>query len=208
MAIFLTHAAESLLQGWANLFPSMVKILTWCGVLPIALSVTGSAVAYVVRGIGSVERACDFYVTDFEERRTNLGVERDPHSTSVSDGVFLSLKYLRIEFKKWKAPKAVDVEHTIIDLYASLCVLSNHVWVLVSVLSRMWKVDKKSALDIVNLFCEMSLAGISFRNTGVDAKEVAGLPLHDLHLEFCQQQAKSKNNESAWHAALLYGYLE
>ncbi len=59
---------------------------------------------------------------------------------------------------KWKASKAVDVEQCISELYTSLCVLSNQVWVPVCVLSRMWKVDEKSALDVMNLFCGMSLA--------------------------------------------------
>ncbi len=35
-----------------------------------------------------------------------------------------------------------------------------------------------------------------------------GIILHDLHLEFCQHQAKSEMLESKWHEALLDGYLE
>ncbi len=37
---------------------------------------------------------------------------------------------------------------------------------------------------------------------------MAGLSLHDLHLEFCQEQVKSKQGGCVWHAALLQGYLE
>ncbi len=79
------------------------------------------------------QRACDIYVTDLENGTPCLGVERDPRGKSLSDGILLSLKYLQIEFLKWKATKAVDIEHTIRDLYTSLSVLTNQVWVPVSV---------------------------------------------------------------------------
>ncbi len=89
-----------------------------------------------------------------------------------------------------------------------LCVLTKQVWVPISVLSRMWNLDDKSALDMANLFCGMSLATFSFRQIGDDVSKKRGLVLHDLHLEFCQQQAKLENVESLWHTALLRGYLE
>ncbi len=91
------------------------------------------------------ERACDIYVTDLEDGRPGLGVERDLRGKSLSEGILLSLKYLQIEFLKWKASKELDIEHTIRDLYTSLCVLMNQVWVPVSVLGRMWRLDEKLA---------------------------------------------------------------
>ncbi len=53
----------------------------------------------------------------------------------------------------------------------------------------------------------MSLATLSFRKIGEDVVKRAGISLHDLHFEFCQQQAKLKNMEALWHEALLHGYL-
>ncbi len=48
-------------------------------------------------------------------------MEPDARGTSLSEGIFLSLKYLEVEFKKWKASKAVDVERSMSELYTSLC---------------------------------------------------------------------------------------
>ncbi len=86
--------------------------------------------------------------------------------------------------------------------------LANQVWVPVSVLGRKWRLDEKLACDIAKLFCEMSLATLSFRKSEHDATEKAGLTLHDLHLEFCKQESESSNSHSAWNSALLSGYLE
>ncbi len=101
----------------------------------------------------------------------------------------------------------MGIEHTIRDLYTSLCVLKNQVWVPVSVLGRMWRLDEKLACDIAKLFCEVSLATLSFRKAEHDATKKAGLTLHDLHLEFCKQEAESSNSHSEWHSALLSGYF-
>ncbi len=70
----------------------------------------------------------------------------------------------------------------------------------------MWQVEEKWALDVMDMFCEMSLASVSFRKAVVDGEEMAGLSLHDLHLEFCQEQAKSKQVGCVWHTALLQGF--
>ncbi len=185
---------------------SVTKILARCAGLPIALSVSGSAVAFLVRSVGTFETACEIYAADFEARPTKLGHERDPDGSSLNDGIFLSLKYLQVEFMRWKETTAVDTKRTIRDLYASLCVLTQQLWIPISVLSRMWDLDDNSALDIANLFCGMSLATLSFLKIG-DGAETPGLTLHDLHLEFCQQQGKSNLLESVWHASLLNGYL-
>ncbi len=102
----------------------------------------------------------------------------------------------------------MDTKYSISDLYASLCVLLKQLWIPISALGRMWKLDEKSAFDIADLFCGMSLATLSFRKIGNGETKKPGLCLHDLHLEFCHQEAKSKQLESVWHSALLHGYLE
>ncbi len=147
-------------------------------------------------------------MTDFEDRGTNVGDERDRDGSSLNGSIRLSLKYLHIEFSNWKRRKAVDIGYSIRDLYTSLCVLTKQLWVPISVLCRMWKVDHRAALDIANMLCGMSLANLSFRKIGDDVAMKPGLTLHDLHLEFCKKQAKFKKLETSWHAALLNGYFE
>ncbi len=136
------HAVGCSRSNRGDINPNISKILARCGGLPIALSISGCTVALLVRYFGSFERACDIYVTDLEAGRPCLSVERNPRGKSLSDGILLSLKYLQIEFLRWKASKAVDIEHTIRDLYTSLCVLTNQVWIPVSVLGRMWRLDE------------------------------------------------------------------
>ncbi len=67
---------------------------------------------------------------------------------------------------------------------------------------------RKAGLRHCEAFCEMSLATLSSRRTEHGATEKAGLTLHDLHLEFCRQEAEWSNSHSAWNSALLSGYLE
>ncbi len=211
--IFMSYATSSMpqdiVQGLRHdLCPNVSKILSFCAGLPIALSISGSAIAYLTRTLGTFESACEIYVTDFEHKATNLGDERNPEGKRLNDCIRLSLQYLEAKFTDWKERNSVNIEFTISDLYTSLSVLTNQVWVPVSVLSRMWKLEDKSALDIADMFCGMSLASFSYRKIGEDATKKAGINLHDLHLEFCRQQAKSKNLESSWHTALLLGYLK
>ncbi len=186
----------------------MKKILGWCAGLPIALSVSGSAVALLAENLDTLEEAFNKYATDFEARATNLGDEPDPDGSRLSDGIHLSLEYSQKEFSNWKERKAVDIKHSINDLYASLCVMTKQLWIPVSVLGRMWNLDEMSAYDVADLFCRMSLAKLSYRKIGNGESKKAGLSLHDLHLEFCQQQAKSKKLQSFWHSTLLHGYEE
>ncbi len=204
VGIFMAYAFGC--KNDSPLLPSMTKILSFCGGLPIALSVAGCAVALLVRTVASFERACNIYAVEFEERNTGLGDERTRISSSLRTGILLSLKYLDTEFSKWKANNSPHFEHSVSDLYASLSVLSNQLWVPISVLSRMWKLDEKFALDVAKLFCEMSLATLSYRNLE-DGSEKPGITVHDLHLDFCRRRAKEQNSSFTWHAELLNGYL-
>ncbi len=157
--IFMKYAQKSIPLGSAPatgdaLLPSVTKILQWCAGLPIALSVSGSAVALLVRNVGSLEMACEIYANDFEERAMNLSDKRDRDGSRLSDGILLSLKYLQVEFSNWKERESVEIDRTIRELYTSLCVLMKQLWVPISVLGAMWNLDEKSALDIANLFVE------------------------------------------------------
>ncbi len=56
---------------------------------------------------------------------------------SLNAGILLSLQCLEPEFEKWKDDEGVDTNHSIKDLYVSLCVLQNQGWIPVSVLRRL-----------------------------------------------------------------------
>ncbi len=125
----------------------------------------------------------------------------------MNAGILLSLEYLEVEFQKWKTKNSVFVEHSVNELYTGLCVLENQSWVSISVLSRLWQLEKDVAFDVANLFCGMSLATLQLRQTSGGTEE-AGIVLHDLLLDFCQRQARKMMNSSLWHIRLLNGYLE
>ncbi len=59
-------------------------------------------------------------------------------------------------------------------------------------------------MDVVHLFSDMSLATIRLAS---ESSREAGIVLHDLQLDFCQQQADEKKKTSPWHAQLLNGYV-
>ncbi len=129
VAKIMAHAMRSSRDNSNDISPSVSKILALCGGLPIALSISECAVALLVRHFGSFERACDIYMIDLKDGGTYLGAKQDPRGKSLFDGILLSLKYLQIEFLKWKASKAVGIGHTIRDLYTNLCVRTNQVWI-------------------------------------------------------------------------------
>ncbi len=64
--------------------------------MPIAVSVTGCAVAYLVTDVGSIERACAFDMKDSEARRRGGECDETGGGTSLSEGVLLSLKYWEV----------------------------------------------------------------------------------------------------------------
>ncbi len=220
--IFLAHAARVVRRPSPDRCPaitdSVSKILCICGGLPIALAVTGCAVARLTSDLGDFEGACDAYAPRLERKRSALGDEDTVEGLSLNAGILLSLEYLEVEFVKWKAKCAVQIEHTISDLYTSLCVLEHQTWVPVSVLAVLWSLDEDATMDIVNLFCDMSLTTFRRRKPRSGFSEHAGsasrhygelgIVLHDLQLDFCQQQARKYKSSSFWHAQLLNGYLE
>ncbi len=125
-------------------------ILGICAGLPIALAVAGSAVAFLSDAHGDFDTACDAYGTRLENKRNILGDEESMEGTSLNACILLSLEFLYEEFLKRK----VQTDHSIYDLYTSLCVLENQAWVPVSVLGRLWQLDEDSVMDVVRLFSE------------------------------------------------------
>ncbi len=50
--------------------------------------------------------------------------------------------------------------------------------------------------------CSVNLSLATLRSSSESSGE-AGIILHDLQLEFCQQEAAKENKLSVWHAQLL-----
>ncbi len=98
---------DALREVHHDLCPSVQKILSMCGGLPITLSVAGYAVAHLNRTARSFESACEIYITDF--CATKLGEKRNPEGKRLYDCIHLSLKYLEAEFSEWKREKAVNI---------------------------------------------------------------------------------------------------
>ncbi len=94
---------------------SVQKILWICAGLPIALAVTGSAVAFLSSTGGDFGTACDEYARRLEKKRGNLGDESTMEGMSLNAGILLSLEFLQYKLLKGKA-KTVDC---IKDLYVS-----------------------------------------------------------------------------------------
>ncbi len=84
---------------------------------------------------------------------------------SLKSGILLSLEFLEAKLLKWKLESNHDIDYSIDDLYIGLCVLRPHMWVPLSVLSRLWQLDEGDAMHVMELFCEMSLATLRFALT-------------------------------------------
>ncbi len=64
------------------------------------------------------------------------------------------------------------------------------------------------ALRVSTFFCEMSLAKLQCRNNVAGRTEGTEkeLMLHDLHLDFCRDEARKNETNAYWHAELLTEY--
>ncbi len=74
----------------------------------------------------------------------------------------------------------------------------------VSVLRCLWQLDEDEAMDVVQIFSDMSLATLRL---GSESSREVGIVLHDLQLDFCQQKAEERNKTSLWRGQLLNGYI-
>lgn len=69
---------------------SVSTILRICAGLPLALAVTGCAVAFLAEKFGDDESACDDYASRLEKLRRELGEEQAEGSTSLNAAICLS----------------------------------------------------------------------------------------------------------------------
>lgn len=96
-------------------------------------------------------------------------------------------------------------EHSLSDLYTSLCVLINQQFAPVPVLALMWRISEDNAEDICVMLSSMSLAKMPTQM--LDGREQCGVNIHDLHLDFCRHNAGRSGVEKLWHRRLLNGHM-
>ncbi len=113
--------------------------------------------------------------------KTTWEGKETPEGKRLSDCIRLSLEYLESEFSDWKETNSVNCEYSVSEMYSSLCVVTNQLWVPVFVLCRMLSSGQ------CEIFGEMSLAKPPYRTMGKNVSENPGIALHDLHLEYCEQ---------------------
>ncbi len=140
-----------------------------------------------IKALGDFDIACDECATRLEEKRSTSGDE------GLTAAILLGLELLQVK-----------TDHSLKDLYTSLCVAENQAQIPVSVLCRLWQLDEDAVIDIVHLFRDMSLAVL---RQGSESFREFGIVLHDLQLDFCRHYAAKYNKTSLWHAQLLNGYL-
>lgn len=172
-------------------------ILNLCGGLPIALAVTGCTVAARVSSSLEFEYVCDSFLNDMR-KKANLG------ASVLKAAIHLSLKYLDSELEDMTDSFDVVPRFSMYEMYTSLCVLKKQQWVPVSVLAKMWAVDYRCAEHIGMMFSFMSLGKTSVQQNDAGVR-AAGLQIHDLHNDFCQEQELSE--KETWHFRLLKGHM-
>lgn len=175
---------------------SVQGILGLCAGLPIALAATGGFVAVRVSLGYSFKSVCDMYLKDVEEK-PNLG------ATILEHAINLSLECLNSELKTMSA---LSSQYTMREMYTSFCIMRRQQCVPIAVLGRMWDVDEKSAECIAELFSSMSL-GKTAAVENLDGKREVEIRIHDLHLDYCCQQAHDEYGKKEWHFRLLKGHM-
>ncbi len=127
-----------------------------------------------------------------------VGKLKTEGGASLNAGIALSLECLEAKFSEYVDEHSVKTDHTVSDLYVSLCVVSDQAWVPVSVLSRMWQLEEDAAEDIAKLFCDMSLAKLELHSLSNESDGVPGIVVHDLLLDFCRRQAEAGKQGRSW----------
>lgn len=136
VGIFMSHAMPDK-EFDDDSVESAVAILEHCAGLPIALAVTGEAVAIRLNAGLRLGIACEKY---FEL----LSYKMHAEVSALDAAINLSLKSLQDCADEESFSTACNLR----EKYLSLCVLDNQEQALVSVLGRMWKVEESAALDI------------------------------------------------------------
>lgn len=197
-AIFMAHAAPDMIPSESSLAASQ-GILDLCSGLPIALSVAGSMVSMYMKMGLEYESACRMYLDEISSE-----MELYPGASFLDSAIRVSLSVLEADFEKNSGHDAVD--QSVSELYISLCVLKNQQFMPLPVLALMWNTSEAKTEEICLLFCSMSLAKISTKHR-IDGREECGLFIHDLHLDYCGQNAARSGNGKEWHRRLLNNHM-
>lgn len=193
--IFMSHA------GLTSCFPDDVvqevrDILDLCGGLPIALALSGQAVALKVSlGLG-FQCACRTYLKEAAEE-LHFG------ASFVGTAIQTSLDTLEGKLKS----NGQLYPYSVSEMYSSLCVLMKQQFAPIPVLALMWKLDISSASLVCQELASLSLATMSSRYLEDGGEEENGILLHDLHLDYCSCLAEEREGTAEWHRRLLDGHM-
>jgi len=98
-----------------------------------------------------------------------------------------------------------ECEMSMLEMYRGLVVMRRQGWIPVSVLRGLWNLqDASQAMDVIGEFVLASLAQREDRVT--NGTRVAGITLHDLHLDFVKGQTRDGDLEK-WHRKVLCIWL-
>lgn len=183
-------------RSWEEQPSAVQSILSLCAGLPIALAVTSRVVALRVALGSSFGHACSSYLANII-RLKRLGL------SDLYARIRLGLESVEKDLARNKLLICPSLKHSMGDMYTSLCVLKKQHSIPVWVLSRMWEMEEESALKVAQLFSSMSLVTVSNRTT-LDDFTMYEVTMHDLHLEYCCQEA-GRDGQSEFWSALFRG---
>lgn len=147
---------------------------------PLALSLTGSAVGFLARWGSDFKYCCRQYLEDIQsEGRTGA---------AVHNLISVNIRYLEDDFQNLVHAAGVKPSffRSIADLYSSLCVFKFWEVVSFSTLSQLWDVEEYVAEAVGKLLSSTCLVFLAW---DAEERRLAGLFLHDDHLNYCRQLA-------------------
>ena len=161
--IFLRHFgsdASDTLSVESSRAESIEKILKICNGLPLVLGVAGRGVRALKEEGRSAGDALDEYADILEQRQMNVLDESPPdygqdnESLTLSAAIEISLAFLDTRCRSAGMPYGMGTG----EMYRALCVLKAKAWAPLSMLSKLWNVNRADARRIVGQLCTMSLA--------------------------------------------------
>lgn len=151
---------------------------------------------------GDQRHVWDEYMRKFE-RRSLVGQSSD-HYEPLNTALMVSLDFL--DGRILTTGEDVCRPMSYKEMHRALCILRKQTWIPVGVLLELWDLtDEAHAEGVVN---DMAGVGVVYAEHQElpDGPSMLGLRLHDLVLDFAREEAKKRDEERKWPAALLDAY--
>lgn len=184
---------------------SLQYALDICGGLPVSLAATGRLVEREAQHLPKEAPRGDAWSIYKSSAEQYHALCEGTHHRGLS----VAFRQCLDEVERRLSSFSVEYKHSAAAMYRALSVLQKKAWAPYSMLCALWSLDVGSnkVKRVVYEFEALSVLEIEVR--GVNGAQKHGVRLHDLALEFCQQQVRAHESESEakWHRALLRGYL-